>query len=233
MNCEGLDTTRISAEYERRAREIPHDFYSLGRPANLLMYQQTARSCIAALERAGLFPLDGRRVADVGCGGGTWLIEFVKWGAVPGNLAGIDLMPERVDSAKRRIPEADLHVGSASKLPWANESFDLVSQFLVFMNLLDPALKRAVAKEMLRVLKPGGAILWFDIRVNNPKNPAIRGMGKAEIRALFPGCSVDLTPALLAPPLSRMLAGRAWPLAEALHALPFLRTHYAGLIRKL
>jgi ubiquinone/menaquinone biosynthesis C-methylase UbiE len=147
-------------------------------------------------------------------------------------LGGIDLMPERLARARRRIPGADLHLGSASELPWPDESFDLVSQFLVFTNIFDPELKRAVASEMLRVLKPGGGILWFDLRVNNPRNPEVRGLRRAEIRSLFPGCKMELAPALLAPPLGRLIAGWSWPFAEALQALPLLCTHYAGLVWK-
>ena len=66
MNYTGADAVRISAEYERRAREIPEDFYCWSRPANLLMYQQTLRSSIAALHRGSMFPLHGRRIADIG-----------------------------------------------------------------------------------------------------------------------------------------------------------------------
>jgi SAM-dependent methyltransferase len=232
MNYTGSDTVRITAEYERRERELPPDFYGWSTPSNLLMHEHTLRGCISLLRRASLFPLGGRRIADVGCGAGTWLLEFVQWGADPTALCGIDLSAERIERARRRLPHADLRLGGASQLPWPDESFDLVSQFTVFTSILDPALKRAVAAEMLRVLKPGGGILWFDFRVNNPANAHVRGVSAREIRLLFEGCEVQLVPVLLAPPLSRLIAGWSWPLAELLHCLPFLRTHYAGLIRK-
>ena len=232
MNYQGTDTVRIAAEYERRAREIPGDFYSLGKPGNLLIHQQTVRNCIAALRQASLFPLNRLRVADIGCGSGGWLLEFLLWGADPARVAGIDLMEDRLESARRRIPQADLRTGSASDLPWPDESFDIVSQFLVFTNMFDPALKRAVAAEMLRVLKPGGAVLWFDLRMDNPNNPEVKGVRRKEIASLFPGCEIHLRPAILAPPLARSIAGRSWALGEALHLLFFLRTHYAGWIRK-
>jgi len=226
------DTTQIAAEYERRAREIPAGYYSWSKDANLLMHTHTVRAAIRLLHRDSLFPLEGRRIADIGCGDGAWLLEFVQWGAYPADLAGIDLMPARVDQARRRLPHADLHTGSASKLPWPDQSFDLVSQFLVFMNMSDPALKRTVAGEMLRVLRPGGVVLWFDLRVDNPRNPRAHGVHAPEIRALFPGCRITLTPALLAPPLARLIAPWSWPLADVLQAVPWLCTHYAGLIRK-
>ena len=232
MNYAGSDTLRIRAEYERRAREIPADFYAWSRPSNLLLHEHALRGCIAMLHRASLFPLAGCRIADLGCGEGTWLLEFVQWGADPAALCGIDLSVDRIANARRRLPQSDLRVGSASQLPWPDQSFDLVSQFTVFTSMLDPALKQAVAAEMLRVLKPGGAVLWFDFRVNNPLNPQVRGIPAREIRSLFAGCDVELASSLLAPPLGRRIAGWSWPLAELLHTLPFLRTHYAGLIRK-
>jgi ubiquinone/menaquinone biosynthesis C-methylase UbiE len=226
------DLARISAEYRRRARDIPSDFYAWSKPANLLMHQQAARGCIRMLNRASLFPLHGRRIADLGCGEGAWLLEFMQWGAEPNLMCGIDLMPERIENARIRIPQADLRAGSASELPWPDESFDVVSQFTVFTSILDVALRRAVASEMLRVLKPGGAVLWFDFRFRNPRNAQVRGVRAAEIRSLFPGCRITLAPVLLAPPLGRVVAGWSWPLAEALQGLPFLCTHYVGLIRK-
>ena len=232
MNYADSETARIAAEYERREREIPADYYSWSRPANLLIHQQTQQACIGLLARAGLFPLDARRVLDVGCGNGNWMLEFLQWGADPSSVSGIDLMPSRVERARARIPQADIRQGSAARLPWADASFDLVSQFMLFMNVFEPQLKSEIAKEMLRVLKPGGAILWFDLRVNNPRNPQTRGLRVAEIRALFPACRVELQSAVLAPPLSRAIAGWARPIAEALHVFPILRTHYAGLIRR-
>jgi hypothetical protein len=45
---------------------------------------------------------------------------------------------------------------------------------------------------MLRILKPGGAILWFDFRVNNPANPHMCGVAAREIRSLFAGCEIAL-----------------------------------------
>jgi ubiquinone/menaquinone biosynthesis C-methylase UbiE len=232
MNYTGADTVRISAEYERRARELPAGFYAWSKPSNLLFHEHALRGCIRMLHRASLFPLTGRRIADIGCGDGTWLLEFLQWGADPAALCGIDLSAERIAWARRRIPQADLRVGSASELPWPDESFDLVSQFTVFTSILDPALKRAVAAEMLRILKPGGAILWFDFRVSNPANPQVCGIPAREIRSLFAGCEIALASVLLAPPLSRLIARWSWTLAELLHALPMFRTHYAGIICK-
>jgi hypothetical protein len=85
---------------------------------------------------------------------------------------------------------------------------------------------------MVRVLKPGGVVLWYDFRFNNPRNLEVRGIEAAEIRSLFPECSVDLKKVTLAPPLARRVVPISWTSAELLEKLPFLRTHYLGVIRK-
>jgi ubiquinone/menaquinone biosynthesis C-methylase UbiE len=232
MSLPESEVARITAEYDRRSREIPVDFYSWQRPANLLKDQQIARSCIRLLHRADMFPLDGKKVVDVGCGVGTWLLEFLQWGADPVSLAGLDLMPDRVARTLQRIPEADIRLGNAGSLPWESASFDIASQFMMFTNLFDDAAKRTASSELLRVVKPGGVILWLDMRYNNPRNPQMRAIGPRELRTLFPGCAIAGESVMLASPLSRAVTATSWTLAEALHVLPFLRSHYAAVIRK-
>src|SRR5436305_13544454 len=83
------EIARIRAEYERRSQAIPRDFYAWSRPANYFLHSQTARGCITALAAEGAFPLEGKRVLDVGCGAGTWLPDFAQSGV--DELAGIDL----------------------------------------------------------------------------------------------------------------------------------------------
>jgi SAM-dependent methyltransferase len=226
------EVDRIRVEYERRAREIPMDSYAWSRPWNLLFHQQVVRGCIRMLQRAKLYPLTGRRIADIGCGDGTWLLDFMQWGANPDLLCGIDLSAERVEGARLRLPQADLRIGSASELPWPDESFDLVTQHTAFTSILDSELRRAAAAEMLRVLRPSGVILWFDFRCSNPRNDNVRKVGARELRSLFGSCEIELEPILLAPPIARLVTPHSWVLAECLNVFPFLRTHYLGLIRK-
>ena len=223
------EVARIRAEYARRSREIPPDFYSWARDVNLFFHCQIARTTIRSLQASGMYPLQGCSVLDVGCGGGTWLLEFAQWGAE--KLHGLDLDPTRLETAHRVLPGADLRCGDAQTLPWRDQSFDLVSHFTMFTSILDAGVKRAVAQEMLRVLKPGGLILWYDFRVNNPANHNVRGIGASEIRSLFPGCDVKLKRAMLAPPLARRIVPLTWIGALLLEKIPWLRTHYVAVIR--
>ncbi|HLG98205.1 MAG TPA: class I SAM-dependent methyltransferase [Bryobacteraceae bacterium] len=176
-----------------------------------------------------MFPLDGRKVLDAGCGAGVWLLEFAQWGA--DQLHGVDLDPLRLEIAARRLPAADLRCGDIAHLDWPDQSFDLVSQFTVFTSILDPSIRRRAAAEMLRVLKPDGAVLWYDFRFNNPANRNVRGIEAAEIRDLFPRCRVRLRRVTLAPPLARRIVPLTWTGASLLEQVPWLRTHYVALIQ--
>jgi SAM-dependent methyltransferase len=227
------EVARIRAEYERRARELPAGFYGWDKPVNLFFRCQTVRRCIRALVREGMFPLRGRRVLDVGCGYGQWLTEFVLWGADVHELCGIDLVGARIEEARTKVPSADLRVDDASQLPWVDATFDLVTQFMVLTSVLDTSMKKRLASEMVRVVKPDGLILWYDFRYNNPQNPNVRGIGAKEVRSLFPGCMVKLEKVTLAPPLARRLVPVSWVAALLLEKVPFLRTHLLGVISKL
>jgi len=230
VDAGAIEITRIRAEYARRHREIPRDFYSWSRLPNYFADSQLVRDCIAELKRENKFPLENLSVADIGCGSGRWLLEFAQWEA--SEIHGIELDEARWRRAKDRLPSADLHVGDARHLPWADGSFDLVSQFTLFSSILNGTVKKQVAAEMARVAKPNGVILWFDLRFNNPRNPGVRGIGAKEIERLFPDCDVRLRSVTLAPPIARLVVPVSWVAACVLEKLPFLRTHYLGVIRK-
>jgi SAM-dependent methyltransferase len=79
----------IVREYERRQKEIPSNCYSLENISNLFRRQLWERSVLTMLSKADAFPLAERRILDVGCGSGQWLLDFETWGAPRKNLAGI------------------------------------------------------------------------------------------------------------------------------------------------
>jgi ubiquinone/menaquinone biosynthesis C-methylase UbiE len=230
LDDQTTEIARIRAEYARRSSAIPKDYYSWGRAWNHFFHTQLCRECIRGLSSDAWFPLSGKSIADIGCGTGAWLLEFCQWDA--DSLHGIDLDDRRLARARERLPQADLHLGDATQLPWADESFDLVSQFTVFTSILSPAVKQAIALEMLRVLKPGGFVLWYDFRVNNPRNAQVAGIEAEEIRKLFRGCRTTLRKVTLAPPIARAIVPLSWTIGSLLEKLPFLRTHYFGLIQK-
>lgn len=223
---------RIQDVYEKRRDENGRR-YSCFNAAQVYMAQGVERSLIALLRKNGVDSLEARTILDIGCGSGHWIREFVKLGAIPDNLTGIDLLDWRIDAARRTCPATvRLEHGNAERLEFPDRSFDVVAQFVVFSSVLDANMKRRVALEMLRVLKEDGFIIWYDFFVDNPRNSDVKGLRKSEIRRLFPGCRVELWRITLAPPLVRLIAPHSWLSCHLLEQLKVFNTHYLGLIRR-
>ena len=226
------EAERIRTEYERRERELTPDFYALHRPANLFLRHGQERALVAALRRAGMLPLAERRILEIGCGRGQWLVTFEELDARRENLAGIELDWERAQFCAARFTGADIRQGNAAEVPWPDATFDIVFQSTVFTSILQPEMKAAVAREMLRVAKPDGRIVWYDFMFDNPKNSAVRAIKRAELSQLFPNCRIDARRVTLAPPLARRIVPISWLAAEMLESLRVLNTHLMCVIQR-
>jgi SAM-dependent methyltransferase len=226
------ELVRIRAAYARRKREVSPDRYSETNPRALIFQRELESRILELLMEKRIGPLAAARVLDVGCGEGRWLRRFVQWGASPANLAGVDLLPERIAAAHETCPSAvRLFCCNAGELPFAVQSVDIISCMTVFSSILASSLRDAVAAEILRVLRPGGIVVWYDFFVDNPANPDVRGVGKAEIARLFSGCDVELARITVAAPLGRAVATLPFVYA-ALARCRIFCTHYLGWIRK-
>jgi ubiquinone/menaquinone biosynthesis C-methylase UbiE len=222
------EAARLKDAYARRRRQ-----YSWSSEGHLFGHQDRERNTLALLNRQGSFPLGQKTFLEVGCGTGTWLQQFIRWGARPDHVTGIDLNPERLAQARANIPEAArLEQVNAAAMPYAAASFDIVLQSTMFTSVLDAGVRRQIASEMLRVLRPDGLIIWYDFWMNNPKNPDVRGVGRKEVLSLFPQCRVDLRRVTLVPPVLRWLAPRSWFLTYAASQIPPFCTHFMGAITK-
>jgi len=225
------EETRLRAVYEKRERSIPEDFYSLLKPANLLPSQELERKLASLLARDQGLPLRKKRVLEVGCGYGILLQLFLRLGAKPENLVGVDLLDDRILAARKLLPStSSLICGNAEDLGFADASFDIVLQSMLFSSILDRDTRKHIAAEMLRLLAPNGFILWHDFFLDNPSNPDVKGMRKRDVAECFPNCRLALVKTTLAPPIARCIPGGS-PLVYCLLAsIPFLRSHYFGRI---
>jgi len=229
------ETARVIEAYrrldERMRQETP--FFAHRDRFHIVRLHERYLSTLNLLYQHGLRQLGDLNILDIGCGNGEMLRQFIQWGANPEKLAGIELRDDAVQMGRYLSPNIDLRSGSAVDLPWADHSFDLVCQHTVFTSILDSLIKQRVAAEMLRVLKPGGAILWYDFMYNNPANPDVRRIKAGEIGSLFQDCEVHLKKITLAPPIGRRIPGGLLPILYPLFAsLSVLRTHYVGLLLK-
>jgi hypothetical protein len=110
--------------------------------------------------------------------------------------------------------------------------FDVVYQSTVFTSILDPAIQERLADRMWRCIRPGGFVLWYDGKYDNPSNRDVRGVGRARVRDLFPYGTLKARSLTLAPPLARRVV-RWHPAGYALlNMVPLFRTHLLCSIRK-
>ena len=167
------EAARVRAAYARRAALGLDARYDYWQPANLFIYQSRERALLTLLRAAGMLPLTGRRVLDVGCGDGGVLRDLLRYGARAEDLRGVDLLAERVQRARELTPGARIEVGDAQALPYQDGSFDLVLGFTLLSSVVDEGARRRVTGEMARVTKPGGRVVLYDFWTNPTNRDAL------------------------------------------------------------
>jgi ubiquinone/menaquinone biosynthesis C-methylase UbiE len=124
-------------------------------PKTLQRFRSIRDSVVRVLENTG-GARQGLDVADIGCGAGT---QCLVWAEMGHRVHGLDVNEALLELAQKRATEAgytiEVQVGSAVKLPWADESMDvcLVIELLEHVADWEPCLS-----ECQRVLKPGGVL---------------------------------------------------------------------------
>jgi len=117
---------------------------------------------------AGLGITPGLKVLDLGCGDGTTALPAARLGA---DVLGVDIARNLVEAGNRRAQEEGLkncrfQEGDATNLSeLADQSFDLVVSIFGAMFAPKPF---DVAKEMVRVTRPGGRIVMGNWIPNDP-----------------------------------------------------------------
>lgn len=134
---------------------VEHEW--LARPAGALLWGTDARGLFRTISTLGVVP-DGAAVLDVPCGGGVALrglrpnqnIRYVAADISP-------VMLERTrQQARRRGLTIETVEADITRLPFADDEFDLCVSFNGLHCMPDPAL---AVREMARCLKPGGRLV--------------------------------------------------------------------------
>ena len=207
--------------------------HSILHMGNLLMVQERERwlSRFVARQWPERDSLDGFAVFEAGCSTGYNLRLFVQWGGRPEDMAGQDLDPDLTAYCVAHAPEIRVHTGSADAIPEPDERFDLALAFTLFSSVPDDEVAAGIARELMRITKPGGAIVVYDMR-RKSGNAAVHPIQRAELARWFAPGRVTTETITLAPPIARRI-GRWLPWAYGpLARVPVLRTHAMHVIRR-
>jgi demethylmenaquinone methyltransferase/2-methoxy-6-polyprenyl-1,4-benzoquinol methylase len=134
-------------------------------------YDRYVEPSIAVIRQIGIkmcTPREGIHVLDVGCGTGTNLMLYHEAGC---NVFGVDLSPAMVEVAQKKLGDrAEIRLGDASKMPYSDDSFDLVTGFFI-LHEMPSQIRPAVISEMVRVVKHDGRILLIDYHLGPIRFP--------------------------------------------------------------
>jgi ubiquinone/menaquinone biosynthesis C-methylase UbiE len=150
------------------------------------------------------------RVLDVGCGKGASLLQFIRLGFLPSNLTGIDTSQDRIQLAQSILPGVRFRVDDASHLSFPSDSFDLVFESTMLGTLESAGLIESIAREMIRVTRPGGYIMLADWRYSRKGSGVKTAISSKLLDRIFGvGSKTDVVArrrGALVPPLGRRLS---------------------------
>jgi SAM-dependent methyltransferase len=224
------DSTKLWVT-DRIAEHGPGRDNLLTNPGTLFQVLAQQFAMCRAIARSELDP-SVAKVFEVGCASGTAVPLLIQLGFEPNRIYGMDLIPKNIDLAQRRFPNCHFIAGNAAKTPYSDSFFDLALESGVFLQTPDDEVS-GIAREMVRVLKPGGYVLLIDWRYGHPRREHYRLSGK-RIARLFAGEQrIAAVPGALVPPIGRALSAHASGLYFAVQRLVLpVVGQYAWLLRK-
>ena len=227
-------TKEYYAQYEARKGADRNNL--LNNPEVLFQNLAHDAAMVRALRSINLEP-NTARVLDVGCGEGGSLWLLLRLGFTPSNLFGVDIQEERIVRARQRYPQISLECADATKLTYADGTFDIAMETMMFLQLTDDEIARRIAAEMIRATKPGGILLISDWRYSKPGSKEFKGVSRGRIAELYQVGKQTRVRATfrgaLVPPVGRFLSKHLPSTYFAVQRLlPFLTAHVVTVLEK-
>jgi ubiquinone/menaquinone biosynthesis C-methylase UbiE len=153
---------------ERIQNEIAHGKKLLAEGAESVWNWESPAGKKRAERRAQYFiqlakARTGDKILEIGCGTGLFTRKF--YDATRGDITAIDISEDLLTEARKLLPEANFKVDNAMALSFQDHSFDVVYGSSVLHHLeFDAALG-----EIMRVLKPGGRMIFAEPNMYNPQ----------------------------------------------------------------
>jgi len=142
----------------------------------LLSFGQDAHWRRATADALAVRP--GERVLDVAAGTGTSARPLVGAGA---EVWAVDRSEGMVQIGCRNAPSAGFVVADAARLPFADETFDVVTVSFGLRNMASP---QVALREFARVTRPGGRIVVCEF--STPRHPWLRAAHGMYLNRVMP-----------------------------------------------
>lgn len=217
------ERARLQRVYARYEAQSLSEAWDINVPGNLEIRDERRERLREWLTGLGRMPSS---MLELGCGTGRTIQDWLAVGLDTSSIVGADLLPDRLQVASRDLPSSvRLVVCDGYRLPFPDASFEVISCFTVLSSIANDRVLHSVASELGRVVKPEGAIVCYDMRYGNPRNPEVRPITVRHLRKLFPAWHIESRSLTVLPPLARKL-GRtsrfSYPLCRL---IPVLRSH--------
>lgn len=225
--------------YAKREHELGRDRHHFWNREVLLQTLAYDASVISALRSIDIQPSEAT-ILDVGCGEGGSIVNYLRLGFDPSKIYGIDILEDRIQSARKKLPHIHFVLGDASEMDMFKEGqFDIVTGTGIFLAIPEEALAVRIAQEMLRIVKHGGHIVLAEWRYNKPGSFDYTAVTRKRISALFNVGTQSLILAAykgeLVPPVGRFLSKHSLDFIYfgLRFAVPFLVGQKATVLQKL
>lgn len=134
---------------------------------NLAAKKYDAReNYLNSFEKKQMIPLledvRGKKLLDVGAGTGRLSVELYKMGA---EVTALDLSEEMLKELNKKNRHISVVIGEAERMPFPDQSFDIVCAAFLIVHLKNPLL---FFDDAYRVLKDGGLLLVSNINQKDP-----------------------------------------------------------------
>ena len=194
-----VDRQRLKADYERLLGEEHRSRWSLENTGNRLALAE--RLDIISSLTEGRLPAGPIDILDLGCGSLSLLHPNMQ----VGSIVGVDLLFSRLTALRDETSQTPTVNADGANLPFRSNTFDVVVLATMMSSVLSSGVRIAIGQEVERVLRPGGAVLWYDFRLPNPRNRATRAVRRRELLELFPSLDGPVKSLSVLPPLARRL----------------------------
>ena len=116
-------------------------------------------------------PKKGEKILEIGPGSGVYTLALLEKGA---EVTSIDISEDMIEVCKKKVEgkgfKAEFHQGSILNIPIRDETMDKAIAIGIMTHLPEKKMFTDAVKELLRTVRGGGGVIWFDLPRYHPNN---------------------------------------------------------------